>query len=204
MRDFSEKVWKSQFVDWFPLFFDPFPHFLGTVLRIGCSWLPGFPSLVTPSSKAFRGYFIKSVKTASEVNLQKLWMVYFQRYGYGKKWIDWHFFTLFLFENLKLFLKTGNGPKNEETDRKKGNRSTNWEFKTFFWKQGTDLKKTWKPIKITGNESNVSTPKMDQNIRKSLNTFQFLRDFRIFLKKIGNGLKVTFGSVSVLRFGYFN
>ena len=72
LRDFSEKVLKSQFVDWFPLFFDPFPHFLGTVLRIGCSWLPGFPSLVTPSSKAFRGYFIKSVKTASEVNLQKL------------------------------------------------------------------------------------------------------------------------------------
>ena len=67
---FLKKVLKSQFVDWFPLFLDPFPHFLGR-LHYGCSWRPGFPSLVTPSSETFREYFIKSVEKASEVNLQK-------------------------------------------------------------------------------------------------------------------------------------
>ena len=35
-------------------------------------------------------------------------------------------------ENLKLFLKTGNGPKKRGNGpKKRGNQSTNWEFKTF-------------------------------------------------------------------------
>ena len=48
-------------------------------------------------------------------------------------------------ENLKLILKTRNGPKNEEyRTQKKRKPITNWEFKTFFetWRR-TQKKRQW-------------------------------------------------------------
>ena len=44
-----------------------------------------------------------------------------------------------------FFWKPETNPKNEETDPKKGNRSTNWEFKTFLENRKRTQKK-WKPI----------------------------------------------------------
>ena len=70
-------------------------------------------------------------------------------------------------ENLKLFLKTGNGPQMQ------------------------------KPIKKTENESNVNIAETDQKYSEIPQHFSVFKGFPIILeKKEGNGPKVTFGSVS--------
>ena len=51
-------------------------------------------------------------------------------------------------------MKTRNGPKKWGNGPiKRGNRSTNWEFKTFFWKPETDPKKEETDPKKSGNRS---------------------------------------------------
>ena len=64
-------------------------------------------------------------------------------------------------------MKTGNGPKNEEMDpKKRGNRSTNWEFKSFFLKTGNGPK-------IYGNR-----PKIYRKPINKLKFFNFFQDTR--------------------------
>ena len=44
-------------------------------------------------------------------------------------------------ENLKLFWKPETDPKYKEMDpKKRGNRTSNWDFTTFSWKSETDPK----------------------------------------------------------------
>ena len=110
-------------------------------------------------------------------------------------------------ENLKLFLKTGNGPKKRGNGPKKrgnrlkkwGNRSTNWEFTTFFenrkrtqkMRKRTQKKRKpinklriwnffWKPETDPKNEE--TDPKKEETDPNKGETDQQTESLKLFLK----------------------